>query len=294
MTNTVRQLRICIASPGDCNDEREVVRRIIKDDPTIRTLCRQQDVSLDVFGWEDVSPGAGRPQSLINAAMEERNPDLFVFLFWHRFGSDAGLGMTGTEEEWNRALIANKQGGGHPAISIYFKRANPPFDALDTGQLASVEDFRSTVFAERQALAKEFHDPDTFRDMFRAHLAEKIHGIEANIGELGSAPEVLRQEFADTSHTLLSWPRDLGNGERLERPERVRLASKILNSESSTTLVLGGRGTGKSALLADLGHHLLDEGVALLAIKADMIAATVENNEGCIVSNARSWLLWHY
>lgn len=284
MTGTVRQFRICIASPGDCNAEREVVS-CAQNDQAIRTLCRQQEVSLDVVGWEDVPPDVGRPQSLINAAIEKWDPDWFVFLFWHRFGTDAGLGMTGTEEEWKRALLANEQGEGRPAVSIYFNRANPPIDELDAGQLAAVEDFRGTIYAEYQALAKAFYGTDNFRDVFRAHLTGKILALGAEVGEPSPEPEALRQQFMDASRGLLSWPRGLGNDERIERPEREILADRILSSDHSTTLILGGRGLGKSALLADLGHYLVDANVAILAIKADMIAATVGDNEGL-----RNWL----
>ena len=217
--------------------------------------------------------------------MDQFNPDWFVFLFWHRFGSDAGLGMTGTEEEWNRARLESEQGEGRPAISIYFNRANPPMDGLDAAQFSSVEDFRRTIFSEYQALAKDFNGTDDFGDKFRAHLTEKILALGAEVDERSPEPEVLRQEFMDASRGLLNWPRSLGNGERIERPEREFLADRVLSSERSTTLVLGGRGLGKSALLADLGQRLLGAGVTILAIKADMVAATVGNNEGL-----RNWL----
>lgn len=285
MIRSVRQLRICIGSPGDCNAERDAVRRLTQEDPAIRALCRRQNVSLDVLGWEDVPPDAGRPQSLINAAVERFDPDWFVFLFWHRFGSEAGLGMTGTEEEWNRARRANHQGEGRPAISIYFNRADPPMDALDAAQFSSVQAFRGTVFAERQALAEDFYGTDDFCEVFRAHLTEKILDLGVS-GEVPGPDLVdIRQEFANASRGLLSWPRGLGDGERIERPECELLASKILGSDRSTTLMLGGRGLGKSALLAELGLRLAERGVTLLAIKADMVAATVSDNEGL-----REWL----
>lgn len=126
MIDTVKQLRIFIASPSDCILEREAVRRICKEDHTILTICRTNQISLDVFDWEDVSSDVGRPQSIINAAVEKFNPDWFVFIFWHRFGSDAGLGMTGTEEEWNLTRQLNEKGGGYPKVSIFFNKKSTP------------------------------------------------------------------------------------------------------------------------------------------------------------------------
>jgi hypothetical protein len=54
--------------------------------------------SIDVFGWEDLPPDVSRPQSLINKAVEAFDPDRFVFIFWHRFGSDAGLYREGSPD----------------------------------------------------------------------------------------------------------------------------------------------------------------------------------------------------
>ena len=88
MTVAATRLRIFIASPSDCGAEREAVRRIANQDQTIRTLCRDFRVAIEVFGWEDLPSDFGRPQSLINAAVEAFNPGWFAFIFWHRFGFD--------------------------------------------------------------------------------------------------------------------------------------------------------------------------------------------------------------
>jgi len=108
MIDTVRPLRIFIASPGDCILEREAVRCVCREDQTILEICRKNHISVKDFGWEDICSDVGRPQSIINAAVEKFSPDWFIFIFWHRFGSDAGLGMTGTEEEWNLARRLNE------------------------------------------------------------------------------------------------------------------------------------------------------------------------------------------
>jgi hypothetical protein len=104
MAEANRPLRIFVASLGDCAAEREVVRRVATQDTTIQALCRKMGTSIDVFGWEDLPPDIGRSQSHINDAVQAFDPNECVFIFWHRFGSDAGLGMTGSEEEWHLAV----------------------------------------------------------------------------------------------------------------------------------------------------------------------------------------------
>ncbi len=286
MVEAVKQLRIFVASPGDCNAEREAVRRIARQDPSILTLRRNLNVSTEVFGWEDLPSDLGRGQAFINAAVEAFKPDWFVFIFWHRFGSDAGLGMTGCEEEWELARRMHEQGGGRPWVSIYFNQADPPWHELDGYQFETLKKFRQTIFTEHQALAAHFRGTRDFEDQFRAHLTARLLELSSE-GTHGkpSGIDRLKQELLAASQGLLHWPRTLGNNRYIERPELQQLLERTHESESSTTLVLGTQGTGKSALLATMGHHLLDEGANFLAIKADMLGISVQTPE-----DLRSWL----
>ena len=119
----MKQFRIFIAFASDCDAERRAIRKICQLDQTIKKLCLECGISLDYADFTDVSSDVGRPQSLINAATERWQPDWFIFLFWRRIGSDAGLGMTGMEEEWNRAIDLHRSGAGHPRVSLYFNKA---------------------------------------------------------------------------------------------------------------------------------------------------------------------------
>jgi hypothetical protein len=85
-------------------------------------------------------------------------------------------------------------------------------------------------------------------------------------------------EFLNASKGLLHWQNTLGNNQYIDRPELDKLLERI-EEESSTTIVLGVPGSGKSALLATLGHSVVDKGYELLAIKADYLSNTVNNLE---------------
>lgn len=286
MAELVRSFRIFIASPSDCLAERELVLRLAMQDPTIQHLRRGLNVSVDVFDWEDVLPDLGRPQSLINAAMKRFNPDWFVFICWHRMGTDAGQAMTGLEEEWNLAKEMNKRGGGHPKISIYFNQATPSNFEFDVNQWDALKRFRDVIFSEHQALASDFNGFQRFEETFRAHLTKRL--LEFSGDKPESEIQSIGGELLAASQGLLNWPRTLGKGERIERPELDQLLSRIVgaeSSDSSTILILGGPGTGKSALLATLAHRILDEEIPLLAIKADMLGNEVETFE-----ELREWL----
>jgi nucleoside phosphorylase len=89
----------------------------------------------------------------------------------------------------------------------------------------------------------------------------------------------LREELLNASKGLLNWKRTLGDNQQIARPELAQLTDRIQTEISSTTIVLGSPGCGKSALMANLGHWAVDENRVLLAIKADYLSNTVNTLE---------------
>ena len=117
----------------------------------------------------------------------------------------------------------------------------------------------------------------------RAALAE-----QEEVSLLGIVSEIeyeglkgLQMELEPASRDLLAWPQTLpGGGEWIDRPELGQLLSLLLERASSTTAVVGLPGAGKSALMAALGHAMLERGWPVLAIKADLLdpGVTTEAN----------------
>ena len=84
----------------------------------------------------------------------------------------------------------------------------------------------------------------------------------------------VERAFRVVSRMLLDWPQKT-EGHWIERPELSRLRELTLRSAPSMTILLGGPGEGKSAILARLGSLLAERGTLLLAIKADRIPREV-------------------
>lgn len=277
MAEKVNKLRIFVASPSDCVSERTAIRRLVGATPSIQTLARNLDVTVDVYGWEDVFPDGGRPQSLINEAVGKFDPNWFVFIFWHRFGSDAGDGMTGTEEEWNIALQLKQERGDELSVSAYFNKAAAQPYEIDGHQLEAVKAFRERIFKGYSALAAEFDGTRDFEEQFRNHVTQKLFSVSPkHPREILKIPALL----LDVSVGLLTWPTTLGHGKHIERQQLQTFLQKIEESESSATIILGPPGSGKSAFLATLANRLHERGTPLLAIKADQLGANVESFEG--------------
>ncbi len=280
MAEDIKRLRIFIACPSDCQKEKDEIRRIVREDESILSLCRKLKVSADVFAFDDLPPDTGRPQSIINAAIAAYNPDGFIFIFKNRLGSDAGFGMTGAEEEWNLARQSSEQGRGRPWASLYFDESEFSAYEVDEDQRQALDRFKQSIFKEHDALACRFSGFTEFQNKFRSHLVKRL----LDVAPLSSTIN-LDEQLEAASQSLLQWPRTLKDGSQIDRPELAQLLEKISNSNFSTTLVLGSPGSGKSALLSRLGFECAQQNFHVLAIKADKLGAQISTPQ-----ELQSWL----
>ncbi len=92
--------------------------------------------------------------------------------------------------------------------------------------------------------------------------------------------QALETQLPGASQDLLTWPRTLPDGEWIGRPEVDLLLADLSSRESSTTVLLGDPGSGKSAFLAEIGLRLAEKGWPVIAIKADLLPTTVQTDAG--------------
>jgi len=132
-----------IASPSDCKTERKAAAAAVRR--VDHLIGRHLGHRLEPVGWEtDSFPDTRRPQDVINELLDQA--DIVIFLFWHRFGSDAGKGKTGTEEEFYRSLD-RRNSSRTPRILLYFKTVDPaaPPSGFKKSQYSSLKRFRSEL-----------------------------------------------------------------------------------------------------------------------------------------------------
>lgn len=113
------------------------------------------------------------------------------------------------------------------------------------------------------------------RQAFDDNFKLQLQGIVPE-HELSDLHEIA-QELEHASNDLLSWPTTLPDGEWLERPELLQILKLSGDNDCSATTLIGPPGSGKSALLATLGRTLVAQGHPVLAIKADLLPTTVNN-----------------
>jgi tetratricopeptide (TPR) repeat protein len=173
--NDTLPLRIFLASPGDVDDERDVVRACVTDYNARRH--DQTHVTYEVVGWERIRGTARRPQEAINELISESH--FLVALFKGSWGSEPGSpwGYTsGTEEELFTGLLELGE-AERPMRDIWVAFVQGPSPADEITQLREQMSRRHSMMYE------------TVTDLadLRSKLSERLETWEAM-----AAPKVAR------------------------------------------------------------------------------------------------------
>ncbi len=174
MAKELSARRIFLASPGGLEDD----RRSIRDAMTRynETTSWSSGVALIPCGWDNMSGGAGRPQTKINAALA--TCDFMVLLLCDRWGSPPGgtnSYESGTEEEFHEALRLLKDPTA-PLRDLWLVCKPPSHSQLrDPGdQLKKVLAFRSKLDAAKTVWYEVADTVDDVRRRFERKLSDWV------------------------------------------------------------------------------------------------------------------------
>ncbi len=162
MAYDAKVLPVMIASPSDVEDERDIVRRELAEWNTI--YSKPQAAVLMPVGWETHSSPelAGRPQEIINERLL-KDADLLVGIFWTRVGSHTGKAISGSVEEIEKHLEAEKP------VLLYFSEAPVHPASVVKEQFEALQEFKA--WAMQRGLVESFASAEDFASKFRRGLA---------------------------------------------------------------------------------------------------------------------------
>jgi internalin A len=177
---TKQVLRIVVASPGDVQTERDILAdRVIPE--LNKGIAKDRDIILELDRWEESHPGfhLNGPQGLIDEILQIPDCDIFICLFWKRFGTSLKIGdidRTGTEHEFDDAIKAWRA-KGTPKIMMYFKeQAFLPTES-DLDQYNKILSFKKNFPIE--GLYWKFQDEQDFERQIRQHLTQVLSKLVA-------------------------------------------------------------------------------------------------------------------
>lgn len=162
-------IQVMIASPGDVDEERKIIREVIHDWNDVNSAVSK--IMLSPVGWEThSSPELGeRPQELINKRIL-KNCDLLVGVFWTRLGTPTGKADSGTVEEIDEHLDAGKP------VMIYFSAKPVVPQSIDGEQFEAVKSLKEKY--RKLGIVQEFDNATDFRTKFSKQLSITINSNE--------------------------------------------------------------------------------------------------------------------
>jgi hypothetical protein len=235
------------------------------------------------------SPSEGWPRWAINQIEDAEFVLVVCTEQYSRLFTGKGEAVEGQVANWHGAIITQ---------SLYDSQTNNKFVPI----ALSTQDTAHIPVPLRGATAYVIDTALGYEELYR-HLTGQFATPMPTLGAIQQLPrrdrlqfflnedrqDSLKEEFLSASKGLLDWKRTLGNDQQITRPELVQLTDRIETETSSTTIVLGSPGCGKSALMATLGHWAVDENHVLLAIKADYLSNTVNTLEDLKQDIHLSW-----
>lgn len=171
------RIRIFFSSPGDVQNEREVAQDVVQE---LQQLEGEElGVNLIYRGWEtDTYPAIGRPQEVINQQIGDY--EIFVGVFWTRYGSPTGEADSGTVEEFENALD-DRDEDGIPAVLFYFCQRPASLEEIEElNQKIRVVQFRKE-YGEKAGLYETYEGIDEFEEKLRHGLLETIRDVRTQL-----------------------------------------------------------------------------------------------------------------
>ncbi len=165
MAFDARVFRVLIASPSDLSEEREAAATAINE-WNITHAVSEGVVLLPVKCETHARPQTNvRAQAAINTQLVA-DSDILIGMFWTRLGTSTGVADSGTLEEIDQFVAANK-----PAMLYFSKRPIDP-NKIDLKQFRKLKAFKSTTL--KTALTGEFADLVQLRAALLHSLTEQV------------------------------------------------------------------------------------------------------------------------
>jgi len=217
--STPSAFKLFVSSPSGMQKEHAVIRGEIR--ALSNQKARQNKPGLSIVQWpSDLAAGvADYGQSVINRQTSDY--DIFVCVVGTRMGTSTPRAVSGTEEEFDRAIEA-VLGGRRLQVLLFFNNTPVEPQSLDPNQLILVRAFRDKA-RRLGVLYHTFRSREELRKLFRISIREAYDHVR-NKSEIGPHGSTLRRKTTLPSTTTL----DLGNVVLIPRITGPQWADKFL------------------------------------------------------------------
>ena len=163
MSKNITQYELLISCPGDVKREVEIIKEVVNKFNS--EFSKTLGIMIQERYWEkDSYPASGdKPQAILNKQFVD-DCDAAVAIFWTRFGTPTDKYGSGTEEEIEKMIAANKQ------VFMYFSDVAISTSETNREQYEKIQEFKKKY--KDKGLYWEYKTIEEFKDLFYAHLTK--------------------------------------------------------------------------------------------------------------------------
>lgn len=163
---------LLISCPGDVEKYIEVVKECLEGFNTVIGRINNAEIVGRHWSTDSYAQSGDKPQELLNKQFV-RDCDAAVAIFWTRFGTPTDKYGSGTEEEIEEMLSANKQ------VFMYFVDEPISMSGVDVEQYKKVQSFKEKY--KDKGIYFVVKDVEELRRLFTNHLS--LHFLPIIVGE---------------------------------------------------------------------------------------------------------------
>ena len=167
---------LLISCPGDVNKYAEVIKECLEGFNTVIGRINNVEIVGRHWSTDGYAQSGDKPQELLNKQFV-RDCDAAVAVFWTRFGTPTDKYGSGTEEEIEEMISAQKQ------VFVYFVEEDVNLNSVDIEQYKKVQEFKEKY--KSRGIFFSAKNTDDFRRLFTNHLS--MHFLPIIVGEKQSA-----------------------------------------------------------------------------------------------------------
>ncbi|MDX2140026.1 MAG: SUMF1/EgtB/PvdO family nonheme iron enzyme [Chloroflexota bacterium] len=277
---SVPQIRVFLASPGDVNEERAVALEVM-DTLEYEPLFKRSGaggVSIHAVAWDKDDNAPMRATLTPQTAILDGRPapsqcDIVIVLFWGRMGTelpfpeyqkpDGSKFLSGTEWEYTDA-VTSERAHGKPITLIYRRTEKPRIDLDDLDQVTQYhavkrffDQFRDPKTGALVGGVNEYATPEDLRLKLTANLRAVIDRLLEAEGFYSGAPRTSGQRPQGEAPPLWKGSPFPGLRAFTEADAPIFFGRGLETSElvkrveaSRFTAVVAASGSGKSSLVA--------------------------------------------
>lgn len=179
----ISQIKIFLSSPADVSKERAAAEKIINEINAGEGLKRGFNIYL--YKWEErFIPDWGTYQEQINKELDDT--DIYVGIFWNKFGTPTGPYSSGTEAEFENTFSLSKSG---KKIELCFYRCvrNAKINDVNNEQLEQLKKINTFFETNKKIFSpSKYKDISSFEGRFRNDILTKVDIVLSRANSLGT------------------------------------------------------------------------------------------------------------